>query len=92
MVKGGDGEGKSSLFVGGPGPSSSSLHVLSSPSHVSSPRVLVVSSFHASVALSWGSLIVVPCRCHCPCPGHVVVLCLSQVGWDKPRGVLTMVA
>jgi len=86
----GDGEGKSSPFVGGPGPSLSSSCMLSLPSHVSSPHVLVVSSFHVGIAL-WGSLVVVPCHCCCPCSGHIVVLCLSQVGWDELRGVLTMV-
>jgi len=43
--------------------------------------------------------VVVPCH-RCPCPGRiivvpchrsVVVLCVSKVGWDEPRGVLTMV-
>jgi len=60
----GDGEGKLSPFVGGPGPSSLSSRVLSScvlsscvlsscvlssPSHMLSPHVLVVSSFHVVV-------------------------------------------
>ena len=54
-------------------------------------------SCHRGAASS--SSVVVPCHHH-PCPGHVVivpqrqsviVLCVSKVGWDEPRGVLTVV-
>ena len=46
-------------------------------------------SCHCGAALL--SSVVVPCCCH-PCPDHiVVVLCVSKVGWDELRGVLTMV-
>jgi len=52
---------------------------------------------HRGAALS--SSVIVPCH-RCPCPGcvivvpcrqSIIVLCVSKVGWDKLRGVLTMV-
>jgi len=54
-------------------------------------------SCHRGAASS--SSVVVPCHRH-PCPGcvvivpccqSVIVLCVSKVGWDELRGVLTMV-